>query len=191
MNRCQCFTPITGPPGATGLRGSSGSPGLQGVTGLQGATGTNGLTGSAMFSSTVGYSVDVPFNATTGNVDFLLNYNSSGSGVTPIGFPITQFTLLPGTYAVDWYVIGVPFDPVPITFGFIDVPNVNLLAESIYTSGIAPIPITDRTAAGSFSFSVPSTMTVALHNLSNTIVARSPYTPITPTNRAIRFMKLE
>lgn len=129
----------------------------------------------------------------TGNVVFdTVGYNSAASGVVQSG-PF-EFTLSPGTYAVDWFVRGVPATGVPIAFYLLDVNANTPIAGSAFPSdGTAAV---EQELNSSLSFVVTgAAITIALHNITIDAIsdATVAFTPVgspaqSGVNRSIRFL---
>jgi len=110
---------------------------------------------------------------------------------------LEQFTLVAGTYAIDWFIRGIPSTAVPMGFSIIDVNASTYLPGTAYFSeGSA---VVEQEINSSVSIVVTGApITISIHNvtgdsisISETAIAfTAPPGAGAATNRSIRFLRI-
>jgi hypothetical protein len=153
-----------------------------GPIGPIGATGTSGILGSAYFYGNGTYSLAIGSNVVFDNT----LYNSAGSGVTQTSLAL--YTLLPGTYAIDWQVRGIPGSALPITFTLVDVTDTVILAGSTFSADLSAG--VEQAVTSSYSIVIPATIEIGLRNDTGDVVAETAGGSPARSNRSLRFLKI-
>ncbi|AYV75167.1 MAG: hypothetical protein Terrestrivirus1_41 [Terrestrivirus sp.] len=195
----------SGPSGSTGLSitgpsGPSGEnsivPGPSGPSGSSGSPG--GIFGGAYFYDESDYTLATGTlnDHTTANVVFNQGGDQFGSSGITVNTTTdgTQFTLLAGTYAIDWLIRGTPTSNVPIILSILPYSLPGSFQGATISSGNNSAEGEIVVATGSILFTPNITLTIVLHNESGVSISDPGVIGVPDNlfgvNRTIRFLKL-